>query len=155
MKIRVFYILLFLACLLCQNAEAKVKQKPVYMFGFAESFTDSIGYITSVQYMDSAYVDTKTKFLIGRNVYSVQLQQYLQQNEGCKHPVSSVFFGTKKEKVEKKLNAVRHRYEKYKEYTIKTIDFVFTPEAYFGQEASQSAVSGKSGRKESNSRKKQ
>ena len=95
MRRSVFYILFFFACLLCQNAEAKVKQKPVYMFGFAISFTDSVGYMTDVQYLDSTYVDTKTKFLIARNMYSVQLQQYLQKNEGCKHPVTSVFFGTK------------------------------------------------------------
>ena len=96
MRRSVFYVLFFFACLLCQNAEAKVKQKPIYIFGFAASFTDSIGYVTDVQYLDSAYVDTKNKFLIGRNMYSVQLQQYLQENMDCKNPITSIFFGEKK-----------------------------------------------------------
>lgn len=155
MRRSVFYILFFFACLLCQNAEAKVKQKPVYMFGFAISFTDSVGYMTDVQYLDSTYVDTKTKFLIARNMYSVQLQQYLQKNEGCKHPVTSVFFGTKKEKVEKKRQSVRQRYEKYKDYTVKTVDCVFTPEAYYGQETTAVAPSGKSAEKKSKKSSKQ
>ena len=155
MRRSVFYILFFLACLLCQNAEAKVKQKPVYMFGFAISFTDSVGYMTDVQYLDSTYVDTKTKFLIARNMYSVQLQQYLQKNEGCKHPVTSVFFGKKKEKVEKKRQSVRQRYEKYKDYTVKTVDCVFTPEAYYGQETTAEAPSGKSAEKKSKKSSKQ
>lgn len=155
MRRSVFHILLFLACLLCQNAEAKVKQKPVYVFGYAISFADSTGYITDVQYLDSAYVDTKTKFLMGRNMYSLQLQQYLQKNEGCKHPVTSVFFGTRKEKVEKKRQSVRHRYEKYRDYTVKNVDCVFTSEAYYGQDATGTAVSGKSGKKESQKSKRQ
>ena len=134
MKRSAFYILFFFACLLCQNAEAKVKQKPVYIFGFAASFTDSVSYITDVQYLDSAYVDTKSKFLIGRNMYSVQLQQYLQENMDCKNPITSIFFAEKEEKLQKKLLSVRRRYEKYKDYTIKTAGCVFTPVPYIEQE---------------------
>ncbi|MBO4841401.1 MAG: hypothetical protein J5524_09940 [Bacteroidaceae bacterium] len=134
MRRSVFYVLFFFACLLCQNAEAKVKQKPIYIFGFAASFTDSIGYVTDVQYLDSAYVDTKNKFLIGRNMYSVQLQQYLQENMDCKNPITSIFFGEKKEKLQKKQLSVRRRYEKYKDYTVKTAGCVFAPVPYIEQE---------------------
>ena len=155
MRRSVFYILLFFACLSCQNAEAKIKQKPVYIFGFAASFTDSVSYITDVQYLDSSFVDSKTKFLIGRNMYSVQLQQYLQKNEGCKQPVTAIYFGDKKEKLQKKQLSVRHRYEKYRDYTVKTVDCVFTSEAYYGQDATGTAVSGKSGKKESQKSKRQ
>ena len=127
-------MLFFFVCLLCQNVEGKVKQKPVYIFGFAESFADSLGYITDVQYLETAYIDTKTKFLIGRNMYSVQLQQFLQQNEDCKHPVTSIFFGEKKEKLAKKQHSLRNKYEKYRDYTIKSVDYVFTPEVYVEQD---------------------
>lgn len=154
MRRSVFYILFFFACLFFQNAEAKVKQKPVYIFGFAISFADSVGYITDVQYLDSSYVDVKTKFLIGRNMYSYQLQQYLQKYEDCKHPVTSIFFGDKKEKMEKKRLSVRQKYEKYRDYTVKTVNYVFTPEAYYGQEMDTNQDAGKSSKKESKKSKK-
>ena len=138
MRRSVFYMLFFFVCLLCQNVEGKVKQKPVYIFGFAESFADSLGYITDVQYLETAYIDTKTKFLIGRNMYSVQLQQFLQQNTDCKSPVTSIFFGEKKEKLVKKQLSLRNKYEKYRDYTIKSVDYVFTPEVYADQDEAES-----------------
>ena len=127
-----FYVLFLLACLLGQSVEAKVKQKPVYLFGFATSFVDSLAYVTDVQYMDSSYVETKTKFLVGRNIYSIQLQQFLMKNEGCKHPVTSIFFGKKKEKVEKLRQSVIRRYEG--DYTLKTVTCPFQTENYVDQE---------------------
>ena len=93
MRKSLFYVLIFLTSVVCHNAEAKVKQQPVYMFGFATSFVDSIAYITEIQLIDSAYVDTKTTFLIGRSGYSMEFQDYLDKNENCKHPVTSILFG--------------------------------------------------------------
>lgn len=136
-----FYVLFFLACLLCQNAEAKIKHQPVYLFGFATSFVDSTAYITDVQYIDSAYVDTKTKFLIGRNLYSVQLQDYLAKDEGCKHPVTSIFFGKNKEKMEKKMLAVRRRFEG--DFKLKTVVCSFQAEKYVEQEKTALPVAPK------------
>lgn len=147
MKKSLFYVMFFLACLMSLNAEAKVKQKPVYLFGFATSIVDSLAYVTSVQYIESSYIDTKTKFLIGRNMYSVQLQDYLGKNQDCKHPVTSIFFGYKKEKLEKKLLSIRNRYEKYRDCTIKDVDYVFTPELYEEPAMENLPVSNKSDRK--------
>lgn len=138
MRKSLFYVLFALACLLCQNSAAKVKQQPVYLFGFAASFVDSLAYITDVQYIDSAYVDTKTKFLIGRNLYSVQLQDFLAKNEGCKHPVTSIFFGKKKEKIEKKMLAIRRRFEG--DFKLKTVVCPFRAENYVEQEITASPV---------------
>ena len=47
---------------LCMSVSlcAKVERTTVYMFGFSASFTDSVAYITDVQQVDSAYIDTKT-----------------------------------------------------------------------------------------------
>ena len=132
MRKSLFYVLFLLACLVGQSAEAKVKQKPVYLFGFATSFVDSLAYVTDVQYMDSSYVETKTKFLVGRNIYSIQLQQFLMKNEGCKHPVTSIFLGKKKEKVEKLRQSVIRRYEG--DYTLKTVTCPFQTENYVDQE---------------------
>ena len=147
MRKSVFYVLFFFACLLCQNTEAKVKQKPVYMFGFATSFVDSLGYITDVQYIDSSYLDTKTKFLIGRSMYSLQLQEYLEANEDCKHPITAIFFGEKKEKVEKKLLSLRRKYEKEGELTLKTVACIFHAEEYVEEEITDSPVSENTSKK--------
>lgn len=136
MKKSLFYVLFLLACLVGQSAEAKVKQKPMYLFGFATSFVDSLAYVTDVQYIDSSYVDTKTKFLVGRNMYSIQLQQFLMKNEGCKHPVTSIFFGKKKEKVEKLRQSIIRRYEG--DYTLKTVTCPFQSESYVDQEITNS-----------------
>lgn len=154
MRKGLYCVLFFFACLLCQNAEAKVKQKPVYLFGFAISLVDSLGYLTDVQYIESSYVDTKTDFLVGRSMYSVQLQQYLQQTEGCKHPITSIFFGGKKEKMEKKLLSIRHRYEREREFTLKTVPYVFKPETYVEQEVTDSSVSDKADNKNNKEKKK-
>lgn len=149
MRKSLFYVLSFLACLACQNAEAKIKQKPVYMFGFATSFVDSLAYITDVQYIDSSFIDTKTKFLIGRNMYSLQLQEFLAKNEGCMHPVTAVFFGKKKEKMEKKMLSVRRRFER--DSKIKNVSFNFRAEKYVEEETIQSSeaigAKSKSGKK--------
>lgn len=149
MRKSLFFVLFFLACLACQNAEAKIKQKPVYMFGFAISFVDSAAYITDVQYIDSSFIDTKTKFLVGRNMYSLQLQEFLAKNEGCMHPVTAVFFGKKKEKMEKKMLSVRRRFER--DFKIKNVSCNFRAEKYNEEEAIQSSEAGgaksKSGKK--------
>lgn len=149
MRKSLFFVLFFLACLACQNAEAKIKQKPVYMFGFAISFVDSAAYITDVQYIDSSFIDTKTKFLVGRNMYSLQLQEFLAKNEGCMHPVTAVFFGKKKEKMEKKMLSVRRRFER--DSKIKNVSFNFRAEKYVEEETIQSSeaigAKSKSGKK--------
>lgn len=85
----------------------------VYMFGFAASFNDSTVYFTDVQAVDSAWMDTKTKFLLGRENYSYQLRNYLTDNLNEKNRTCIVMFGLKKEKVEKKYLKLK------KQYTVK------------------------------------
>ena len=59
------------------GASAKVKCVPkVYAIGFAASFNDSIVYFTDIQEIDSAWINDKNKFLIGRDNYSYQLKNY-------------------------------------------------------------------------------
>ena len=140
MKKSVFYVLFFLAFLSCQNTVAKVREKPIYMFGFAISFVDSLAYITDVQYIESAYIDSKSKFLVGRNMYSVQLQHFLEKNEGCQHPVTSIFFG-KKKKMEKKMLSIRQKYERGNVYVLKNIACNFRPEYYEEQQIIESSES--------------
>lgn len=85
------------------NVSAKGKVVPnIYIFGFSASFSDSIIYMTNVQKVDSAWIDSKTKFLLGRENYSYQLKDYLanklnQQNRTC-----LVIFGKTQKEAEKK-----------------------------------------------------
>ena len=109
-KIR--YILL--AALLLLGASGISAKKTVvprmYMFGFAASFNDTIVHFTSVQAVDSAWMDTKTKFLLGRDNYSLQLRQYLADQEQMPSRTCIVVYGLKREEVEKKLLKMRHLY---------------------------------------------
>ena len=75
---------LLLLCTVCtltvmgiNEASAKRRQlSHIYMFGFSASFNDSIIYFTDIQTVDSAWIDDKTLFLQGRDIYSQQLKDY-------------------------------------------------------------------------------
>ncbi len=102
-----------LACLLgCVwvSLSAKVERTTVYIFGFSASFTDSVAYITDVQQLDSAYVETRYDFLMDRAVYSDQLQTYLETAKQMPNPTCTVFFHTKKGKVMEEYGKIRKRY---------------------------------------------
>ena len=86
---------LLLLCTVCtitvmgiNEASAKRRQlSHIYMFGFSASFNDSIIYFTDIQTVDSAWIDDKTHFLQGRDIYSQQLKDYfaasMQPNRIC------------------------------------------------------------------------
>lgn len=102
-----------LACLLGlvgMSLSAKVERTTVYIFGFSASFTDSVAYITDVQQLDSAYIETKYDFLMDRVVYSDQLQTYLEAVKQMPNSTCTVFFHTKKNKLMEEYNKIRKRY---------------------------------------------
>ena len=104
-----------LVCMLfCMGAVlfAKVERTTVYMFGFSASFTDSLAYITGIQQIDSAYIDTKTDFLLDRVVYSDQLQTFVETANLMPDCTCAVFFNTKKSKLVEEYNELRKHYEK-------------------------------------------
>jgi hypothetical protein len=105
------------------------KVKTVYMYGFATSFNDSTVYFTEVQQVDSAYIDSKTKFLYSRNNYSNQLRDYLSDN-GFPNATCVTSFALKRKDAEKKYLNLRKRYLEGSNYTIKYLkesDFKFLP----------------------------
>ena len=55
-------LLLFFICFI--SGFAATKQTKIYMFGVATSFNDSTLYITEIQEISGAYIDSKTKFLV-------------------------------------------------------------------------------------------
>lgn len=90
------------------SAQRAPEVKPVYMFGLAASFTDSLAYITDIQRVDSAYL-YKNGFLADRPLYSQQLADKTK-SMGHDNMTCMVFFNPKKAAVEKKYLKVKHRY---------------------------------------------
>jgi hypothetical protein len=105
------------------------KAKTIYMYGFAASFNDSTVYFTEVQQVDSAYIDSKTKFLYSRHNYSYQLRDYLADN-GFPNATCITLYALTRKDAEKKYLAFRKRYLEGNNYTIKYLkesDFKFLP----------------------------
>lgn len=88
----------------------KKEVKNVYAYGVAASFTDSTVYFTAIQKLDSVTL-TKEGFLPERQQYSYQLKYHLE-NQGLMNRTCMVFFGTDKDKLEKKQSKLMERYLK-------------------------------------------
>ena len=102
-----------LACVLGyvgMSLSAKVERATAYIFGFSASFTDSVVYITDIQQLDSAYIETKYDFLMDRAVYSDQLQTYLEAVKQMPNSTCAVFFHTKKSKLMEEYDKIRKQY---------------------------------------------
>ena len=124
------------ACLVAGMAtslSAKVERTTVYIFGFSASFTDSVAYITDIQQMDSAYIETKSDFLMDRVVYSDQLQTYLEAVKQMPVPTCAVFFHTKKGKLQEEYEKIRKRYQEDKGVVLRDLpstEFRFQASVY-------------------------
>ena len=109
------FIIILLAALLAVTASARTKKepmmKPVYMFGFAASLLDSTAYQTTVQRIDSAWLDPHG-LLVDRSLYSLQLQYHVELEEGRHNSTCTVFFNTSQRKLQRAYNRVRKRYQK-------------------------------------------
>lgn len=99
--------------------QAASKSGKVYVFGFAASFNDSTVYFTDIQEIDSAYYDTKTKFLYGRDNYSYQLRDYLQ-TQGFTTPTCVTSFALTRKEIDKKLARLRKKYDSSR-YIVKEV----------------------------------
>lgn len=126
------YILSALLTLLCMGAWSANKPAHVYMFGFAASFNDSTVCFTDIQEVDSAYIDSKTKFLYSRENYSYQLRDYLQQHDFAT-PTCITVFALNKKDIMAKYEKMRKRYTGGANFAIKEVkapDFVFQAVKY-------------------------
>ncbi len=107
------FILLTTLVLTVQGIHARpLKTNSIYMFGFSASFKDSIVYVTDIQNVQGAWIDTKNKFLMGREHYSSQLNNYLADSLNMPGRVSMVLFATKKKKAEKLFLKLMKKYKK-------------------------------------------
>lgn len=121
----------FLAFMTTTGSHAKTVKKDIYLFGCSASFTDSIVYITDVQVIEDAMIDSKTKKLENRDVYSSQLKTFLTENMNQPHRTCFVIFSDKAKKITKKLAKIRALYTtkspgKYDVRFLKLDDFRFT-----------------------------
>ena len=116
---------------LCSGFIMKDKDKPVYVYGIAASFADTVVYCTSIQLMDSVKLD-KNGFLPEREVYAAQLKNYLEYSLQKPNYTCMIYFSENKNKLEKDFEKMKNKYRGNKA-TVQSIDvaaFSFTKPAY-------------------------
>ena len=109
------------------DASAKrSKAKPVYMFGFATNFTDSTVYLTPVQLAEGAVIDSKTHFLVDRDLFALQFKRFIDAQHHSQ-VMSTVFFDTSRSSLEKQYVKVkRHARRDHKKIQeLPASDFTF------------------------------
>lgn len=107
--------------------------KTVYAFGYATCLGDTVAYISEIQQLDSAKIDSKTKALEDCAAYSHQLEQTLRLRDG-RHYTAAIFFATDRKKIEKEFLRVKKTALRKKSTTVgvkieslSTQDFTFKP----------------------------
>ena len=113
MKIAKILATLFLVLVVCtaSTMEKKVKNRNMYMVGVSASFTDSLIYFTDIMMVDSLEFDDND-YLQYRQQYSEQMEMYLEQKENLKHRTCFIYYHEKKNKLEKKIQKMKSKYQK-------------------------------------------
>lgn len=93
----------------------KVQVPKMYIFGFAASFNDTIVHFTQVQELDSAWIDSKNKFMQSRELYSYQFRDFLTNKKQMPRRTCVVFANKNRKKVEKKLLKFKQLYMQSKD----------------------------------------
>lgn len=127
------YMLMTLLVCVAMGAQAKqIKTSHMYMFGFAASFKDSVVYMTEIQDVQGAWYNTKSKALLGRDNYSLQLKEHFREKMQMPDRICMVIFATSIKKAEKKYMKLRKKYigdkkhpSSYEVRYITTQDFKF------------------------------
>lgn len=105
----------------CMAFTMKKGDKPVYVFGLAASFNDSIIYYTEIQVLDSVSLD-KEGFLPRRELYSYQLKNYLEYELKKPNYTCMIYFSENKKKLEKEAIKVKANYQKTNSTTLQAIE---------------------------------
>lgn len=109
-KYAIMAVLLFSAFTATETSAKRKMVPEIYMFGFSASFNDSTVYFTNVQNVDSAWIETKDKFLLGRDNYSYQLKNYLSDKLSLPNRTCVVIFGMTRKEAEKKYLKMKRLY---------------------------------------------
>ena len=114
------------------TAEAKKTMVPkMYMFGISASFNDTIIYFTNVQEVDSAWIESRNKFLLDRSNYSLQLKEFLARKMQLPQRTCIVYYNTNLTKLEKKFIKIRQLYTKPKKRQTNHFDVRYLEEGEF------------------------
>lgn len=126
-KLLCLLVLLIIAIPSGAKKKGDKKKYGVFLVGASASFSDSLVYITDIQFLDSASVSDKG-LLEGRAQYSMQLKDYLEGKKGMTDRTCFMYFSTKKKKLEKEMKKLKAKYEKGGALTLKNVDadFKFT-----------------------------
>ena len=121
---KIKYIAIAAALLLgaTQLSAKKTVVPRIYMFGFAASFNDTIVHFTDVQAVDNAWMDTKSKFLLGRDNYTYQLREYLTEQQQLKLRALYTTPKNKKKKRNKAQSGFDVRYIDQNQFKFQTVD---------------------------------
>ena len=104
-------VIILLSAFTPYTSYGKGKRIPdIYMFGVSASFKDSVVYFTDIQKVDSVWIDTKSKFLLGRENYSLQLKNYLSEKQNSPYRTCIIMFANDKKGIEKKFVKLREKY---------------------------------------------
>ena len=129
------------------------KYKPVdklYAFGVAASFNDSVVYITDIQEVDSAWMYSKSEFLVSRNNYSNQLRDYLANNKHEENRTCITCYAYDRKKIEKKYIKMKGKYTKKGDFDVRYLtsdDFRFQPVAPYDINEADDTDDSKAARK--------
>lgn len=107
----------------------KKESKPVYVYGVAASFSDTLIYFTDIQKLDGVSL-CKKGFLPQRSDYSYQLKNFMDSKLNLKDRVCSLFFSEDLKKLNKEYTKLLRKYKKNGGYGIRkleTDEFRFTP----------------------------
>ena len=90
-----------------QAVNRELEETNADAFGGPDRASDSF---TDVQKVDSAWIDTKTKFLLGRDNYSYQLKNFLAGKRQEQNRTCLVMYGLTKKEAEKKYLKMKKLY---------------------------------------------
>lgn len=115
------------------SGQAKIVITPGYGFGFAASFCDSTVYFTEIQYMDSLFMEDRSKLVIGTENFSAQLKTYMESQLDETNRTCVFFYDVKQADLEKQRKKLWERYANPKKgqgrfimKTVKANDFAFS-----------------------------
>ena len=106
---------------LCSAFTMKGGHKPVYAFGVAASFNDTVVYYTEIQQLDSVSLD-KNNFLPRREMYSYQLKNYVEDNGLQQNSTCMIYFSENRKKLEKEATKILSKYKRNRNTTVTRID---------------------------------
>lgn len=102
----------------CTNMQAgNRRSETVYAFAYGTCFNNSVIYLSTVEKLDSANIDPKTKFLTDRKFYANNFKYFLDNQYKGIH-TCAIFFNKNKEKLEKTYIKLRRNTNKDKHSTL-------------------------------------